>query len=1285
MSPRPPAISKAQQELGIDTVDSTSYALRRVDPTAGRPRWPLPLLASGSTTLVATGAAPWLVGGGTAPMVGAGVLGTLTSTAVVVHAVRAQRREEITDAAKAAVQRVAGPVRDFRAQRWSGWFVGFPMSVQFRYHPGAVISDKLWPGDALAALAAVLGGGYRIRRHDVRRGILKLRAKPQVVRADTDPTVDRAVSMMHQLFGQSATVKASTADSGLQMVSISHECGVKATFPVWRERVERVVTTMLDGRWRARWDLQHDAVTFEVRPEIETFVQRPAPAKDPASPDYYKIPLGLDEDNQIVSWDLNSSMPHFLVSGKTGKGKACYVSTPIPTPLGWSRLGDLEVGDQVFDDTGNLTIVTGVYDQSAGRECFEVTFSDEETIVADAEHLWWTEDRAARTARWVRQRDRIRSQRLSPDVVQRLHAAVAECADTDTLTIPEAAELLKLSPESRWLHAVAAEVGGATERIRIVNNPYREQVVTQRQTVRIYEATSTTAHLNRVATTTPQLQPWSAQLLTLTIERDMTVHELAKRTGVSREVLRNVLNNAGTIDSRLEQRLVDLQVPARTVRRNFGTVRAFPKKPFLTALADDGARLLNHQRHLHATGRVRSTREIRDTLTTVTGHLNHSIPLAKPLDLPSADLPIGPYTLGAWLGDGDSWGARITSSDPEILDYIEAEGYGIRLYADERADVCPRYGIVRLRSELRSSGLLKTKREQQDTKRIPKIYLRASVAQRRDLLAGLLDTDGTVSPQGTTQFTTTRIGLADDVYELAVSLGYRVSRIEGVARLNGRACGPKWTLSFTTTDPVFKLKRKLAALQVGTVRHNPDKNNCRYIREVRPVPEVPMRCITVDSPNHLFLAGRGMIPTHNTVVLRGIAMEVAARQIPVWLCDPKRVELIGLRDWPNVQIVATTVEEQIATILRAWDLMEERYAAIADGASEEDFELIVLVVDEFAEFSRRVAQWWTRVKVRGMPTVCPVMEKFDSLVRLGRTARFRIAIGLQRPDVRFFGESGESRDNFDSRVSLGRLSADGSRMMWGSSIGTSLPGVRGRAIACTSEDRACEIQTYWVPDPRRSQDDPAERTVLDRLRTGHASHERLTVVIPEPTVDSKGVVQVWDAVASAVLEPYEAPPGPNDVSTGDAINDEADDSDDRYFVDTDFDDARRESAGTADDDGTSATIVKFRPRDSARPAKPAAAPDRADPRPETGDTNPLTDYGPPTIVAAAELEDGELVELDERWVVVESIEPDLFNDSDYALAWRSTEVDSDDEGTVILPGGARLRSRSLTDVEDGSE
>lgn len=89
--------------------------------------------------------------------------------------------------------------------------------------------------------------------------------------------------------------------------------------------------------------------------------------------------------------------------------------------------------------------------------------------------------------------------------------------------------------------------------------------------------------------------------------------------------------------------------------------------------------------------------------------------------------------------------------------------------------------------------------------------------------------------------------------------------------------------------------------------------------------------------------------------------------------------------------------------------------------------------------------------------------------------------------------------------------------------------------------------------------------------------------------------------------------------------------------------------------------------------------------PEVVEGNPLAEHGPPTTVTAAELEDGVLVELDERWVVIESIEADLFKGSDYMLAWRSVEVDSDEEGTVILPGDSQLRSRSLDDVEDDSE
>lgn len=45
----------------------------------------------------------------------------------------------------------------------------------------------------------------------------------------------------------------------------------------------------------------------------------------------------------------------------------------------------------------------------------------------------------------------------------------------------------------------------------------------------------------------------------------------------------------------------------------------------------------------------------------------------------------------------------------------------------------------------------------------------------------------------------------------------------------------------------------------------------------------------------------------------------------IWVADGKSIEFLGFRDWPNVQVVATTVAEQVAVIERAWELMEHRY------------------------------------------------------------------------------------------------------------------------------------------------------------------------------------------------------------------------------------------------------------------------------------------------------------------------------------------------------------------------
>jgi deoxycytidine triphosphate deaminase len=80
------------------------------------------------------------------------------------------------------------------------------------------------------------------------------------------------------------------------------------------------------------------------------------------------------------------------------EGKALALATPVPTPAGWTTMGELEVGDEVFDAWGVPTTVVAATEVMHDRECREVVFSDGTTIVADLDHLWesWTKRSRAR-------------------------------------------------------------------------------------------------------------------------------------------------------------------------------------------------------------------------------------------------------------------------------------------------------------------------------------------------------------------------------------------------------------------------------------------------------------------------------------------------------------------------------------------------------------------------------------------------------------------------------------------------------------------------------------------------------------------------------------------------------------------------------------------------------------------------------------------------------------------------------------------------------------------------
>lgn len=410
------------------------------------------------------------------------------------------------------------------------------------------------------------------------------------------------------------------------------------------------------------------------------------------------VPFVLEESQEFIigslfGWKNKNGHRRFrraYVEIGKGNGKALALDTPIPTPDGWSTMGDLRVGDRVFDESGQPCSVTACTDVMHDRPCYRVTFSDGAEIVADADHLWLTS---------------------------------------------------------------------------------------------------------------------------------------ALRTGGKKG-----------------------PKPASESRKGQPAIR--------------------------------TTREIAETLVmppskaAAAPKWNHRVEVAGALDLPAVDLPVPPYTLGAWLGDGDSDCGRITSAfvDGEVIERIKADGFCVTQQR-RHSDTTGRYGIGGLAAHLREAGVL-------GDKHIPAKYMRASESQRRDLLCGLMDTDGFICHRGQAELTLCNERLALDAVDLIRTLGYKPTITESDAKLQGRVVGRRWRVLFHPCErPAFHLRRKLKRQPSLPKTRRLSKG--RMIVGCEPIESVPVKCIEVDSPSHLYLAGEHLVPTHNSPMAAGIGhyMMTATRKL----------------------------------------------------------------------------------------------------------------------------------------------------------------------------------------------------------------------------------------------------------------------------------------------------------------------------------------------------------------------------------------------------------------------
>jgi portal protein/LAGLIDADG DNA endonuclease family protein len=288
-----------------------------------------------------------------------------------------------------------------------------------------------------------------------------------------------------------------------------------------------------------------------------------------------------------------------------------------------------------------------------------------------------------------------------------------------------------------------------------------------------------------------------------------------------------------------------------------------------------------------------------------------ALPAAPVVELPAADLLVDPYVLGAWLGDGQTAGAAVCGATEDlkfIAHEIEARGYTTTRWAtaEDKVDVIGVPGG--LLHALRALGVL-------GDKHIPAAYLRASAQQRLDLLRGLMDTDGTIGDgRGGCEYSSKDERLARQVVELIRSLGYRVSI---KARRDARSrTGLQWRVHFRVAmDRIpFLLPRKVdRALASG----DPHYSDQRSVVSIEPVESVPVRCVAVDTEDHLFLAGDGFVPTHNTRIamlgrvpapLLGISEGLAGSSLNAGNFGMARRIFADSWIYPSLQNVAASLE-----------------------------------------------------------------------------------------------------------------------------------------------------------------------------------------------------------------------------------------------------------------------------------------------------------------------------------------------------------------------------------------
>ena len=362
------------------------------------------------------------------------------------------------------------------------------------------------------------------------------------------------------------------------------------------------------------------------------------------------------------------------------------------------------------------------------------------------------------------------------------------------------------------------------------------------------------------------------------------------------------------------------------------------------------------------------------------------VPMQRPLETAgTSELPVSPYALGVWLGNGNR-------KTPTIASFCDKSWHD---------------NIVEL-------WLL-------GNNNIPREYLRSCISSRRSLLRGIIDAGGHVDSRGKAELSIKNESLAEDLSELLSSLGIRFSVKEKTVSPNGKECGQYHRFC-------FKFKS-------DTTRE------FRTIRSIERVASVPTQCVMVDSPSHMYLAGRRMVPTHNSSLSEAAAVWAMLYGHREFVC------LVGATETAALEML-----ESIRTEIESNELLDADFPEVCYPISK--LEGIVSRANGQTVHGERTRITWTANEIV-LPTVKDSVSSGIIVRCAGITGRIR-GMRYKRSDGRSVRPDLVIVDDPQTRDSARSLSQNRTRerILSGDILGLAGPGRKIAGIMpCTVIER----------------------------------------------------------------------------------------------------------------------------------------------------------------------------------------------------------------------------------------